>query len=367
MPTVADLLRALDAEFPFARAESWDKIGLHIGDEAAPVESVYVAYEITDEVVEAAREHSAIVCYHPLLFRPLENLDFKNHTARLAAKIVAQNQNLICVHTALDGASPPNALGDALAAQLGFEKVKVAKASGFEKLVKIVTFVPSAHLERVCEAMWQAGAGRIGRYGEASFRTRGTGTFDPLEGANPRVGTVGIREETDEWRVEIIAPELKRRDVVAALERAHPYEEVACDVYPLLNDNPNQKYGPLRVGEIEPKSFVDFARDVGMRLNAPNLRIVRAPAFVDEPVQVVACSPGAGASFIDALAPGTCFVSGDFKHHDALKARARGVSLIDVTHAATEVATLDLMARALANVTVKIEISELPTNPFGIL
>ncbi|MBW3637787.1 MAG: Nif3-like dinuclear metal center hexameric protein, partial [Armatimonadetes bacterium] len=106
MPQISALLRALDARFPFARAESWDKTGLQIGDANTEIASVLVAYEITDVILDAAREGECLAVYHPLLFRPLENLDFKNHTARLAARILERKQSLIAVHTALDGASP---------------------------------------------------------------------------------------------------------------------------------------------------------------------------------------------------------------------------------------------------------------------
>ncbi|RYG64860.1 Nif3-like dinuclear metal center hexameric protein [bacterium] len=349
MPTISTLLNALDARFPFARAESWDKTGLQIGDARAEVASVFVAYEITDAVLDAASGADCLVVYHPLLFRPLENLDFKNHTARLAARILGAGQHLIAVHTALDGAATPHALGDALAASIGLENVSVLSPSGREKLVKIGVYVPAEHVEKVSQAMWQAGAGKIGQYDEASFRFDGLGTFRPLEGAAPYSGEVGVRSEDREVRVDVIAPEGNWKGVVVAMKAAHPYEEVAYDVTALLNGDDNQGYGPARIGEVSAQTLDAFAASVEAAVAPPNLRLVRAGNEVSK----VVCSPGAGASFITAAARAGAdvLVCGDIKHHDALQAKALGLSVVDVTHAATERATIPLIAEVLEAVT----------------
>jgi len=364
MSFIHQILHSLDAKFPFSRAESWDKVGLLVGDANAEVSRVLVCYEVTDAVLDAAGEAELIVAYHPLIFRPLENLNFKNHTARLVGRILAAGQNLICVHTALDGAAPPDALGDALAGQLGLSNIRVHAPSGRVKLVKIVTFVPATHLEVVSEAMWNAGAGEIGLYKNASFRSEGVGTFRPTEGATPYSGEIGELSLENEVKLEVIAPQNSWRLVVKAMKAAHPYEEVAFDVFALENVEENQGYGPLRVGEIEEISLELFAEKVKEQLGAPNVRIVKSGV---ETVTKVACSPGSGASFIDSLEKGTVFVTGDIKHHDALKSQARGVAIIDVTHAATETLTVKLIRSGLEGQgleNLQIVESEAPTNPF---
>ena len=364
MVALSQLLAALDARFPFDRAESWDKVGLQIGDAGAHVDSVLVAYDITHDVLDEAHGCGALVCYHPLLFRPLVNLNYANPTAKLAARIVARGQHLISVHTALDGAPPPGALGDALAAQLGLRNVEVLQPSGREELVKIVTFVPEAARQRVTEAMWNAGAGSIGLYDEASFRSQGLGTFRPTPGAHPYQGAVGTREEADEWRLEVIAPRNGWRRVVEAMKEAHPYEEVAYDVIGLLNENAAGGYGPARVGTVDEMELADFATIAQNVLLPPSVRLVRAR----DVVRRVACSPGSGASFIDAAARAGAdvLVTGDIKHHDALKARALGLSIIDVTHAATERKAVPLMASVMETVPgLRVATSQVTTNPFS--
>ncbi len=368
MPTLADLLVALDARFPFARAESWDKTGLLVGERSAEVRRVLVCYEVTNAALDLAQESGceAVVAYHPLIFKALEKLDFADRTAHLCARLIRQNQGLICTHTALDGAAPPGALGDALAAQLGLVGARVHHPSGAQKLVGITYFIPPEQLESTRNAAWEAGAGKVGNYDECSALSNNLGTFRPLPGARPSVGAIGTREEAQEVRVELIAPEDRFPAVIAAIQGASKsaggYEEVAYFVTPLLNRDVNQGYGPLRIASVPSASVDEWSARARSSLHAPSLRIARpdAPTRFDH----VACSPGSGAGFIASLPRGTIFISGDFKHHDALLALHRGVALIDVTHAATETASIAFMASALAPLAGLEVVKEAPRNPF---
>jgi hypothetical protein len=99
---------------------------------------------------------------------------------------------------------------------------------------KLVVFVPPEALDAVRDAVFAAGAGRIGEYERCSWYAEGTGTFLGGEGANPTVGGRGVEERVPELRLETVFPEDRHADVVAALRGAHPYEEPAFDVYPLL-------------------------------------------------------------------------------------------------------------------------------------
>ena len=99
---------------------------------------------------------------------------------------------------------------------------------------KLVVFVPVAALEPVRDALFAAGAGAIGNYERCCWYTEGVGTFRPLPGANPAIGAVGQEERVAEARLETVFPAGLRDAVVAALRSAHPYEEPAFDIYPLL-------------------------------------------------------------------------------------------------------------------------------------
>ena len=100
---------------------------------------------------------------------------------------------------------------------------------------KLVVFVPPEALDAVRDAVFAAGAGRIGDYTRCSWYTPGTGTFEGGEGTDPAIGEAGREERAPEYRVETVVPAERARDIVAALIAAHPYEEVAFDLYPLAD------------------------------------------------------------------------------------------------------------------------------------
>jgi hypothetical protein len=99
---------------------------------------------------------------------------------------------------------------------------------------KLVVFVPAEALDAVRDAVFEAGAGRIGEYERCSWYTEGTGTFLGGEASDPTIGERGREERVPELRLETVFPEERHEAIVAALRRAHPYEEPAFDVYPLL-------------------------------------------------------------------------------------------------------------------------------------
>jgi hypothetical protein len=96
---------------------------------------------------------------------------------------------------------------------------------------KLVVFVPLAALDQVRDALFAAGAGRIGHYERCSWYSEGTGTFRALSGASPTVGEVGVEERVPELRLETVFPAPAQGRVIAALRSAHPYEEPAFDIY----------------------------------------------------------------------------------------------------------------------------------------
>jgi hypothetical protein len=133
-------------------------------------------------------------------------------------------------------------LDRAVADALGLEDAKPAGPARGENR-KLVVFVPEAALDPVRDALFGAGAGRIGDYERCSWYTAGTGTFLPGEGAGPTLGKRGREERAPELRVETVYPAAREAEVVAALVEAHPYEEPAFDLYPLANDEPGRLTG----------------------------------------------------------------------------------------------------------------------------
>lgn len=104
------------------------------------------------------------------------------------------------------------------------------------ELVKIVVFVPLTHTEKVREAIGNAGGGIIGNYDFCSFSSKGVGRFRPNEKANPHIGEANKLEEVEEERIEFVCPRDKAKEIIQKIKEVHPYEEVALDIYPLINE-----------------------------------------------------------------------------------------------------------------------------------
>lgn len=102
-------------------------------------------------------------------------------------------------------------------------------------MYKLGFYVPATHLEVVKQALFAAGAGRIGNYDSCCWQVLGSGQFRPLDGSNPHLGQQGRVEVVDEWRVEMVVADELLKAVVAALRQSHPYEEPAFDAVQLVD------------------------------------------------------------------------------------------------------------------------------------
>lgn len=103
------------------------------------------------------------------------------------------------------------------------------------KFVKIAVFVPSTHADQIRKVLAETGCGHVGNYDSCSFSTKGTGRYRGLEGTKPFIGESGKIEQIEEEKIETICEYEKYDKVVKAIQKAHPYEEPAIDIYPLLN------------------------------------------------------------------------------------------------------------------------------------
>lgn len=329
-PTISDVLARIGQAAPWSKAASWDPVGLQLGDASHPAASVAVCHEVTEAVVTAveAQPVDLLISYHPLLFDPTTRLVAGTSPGGRAYRLVRAGVGLAIAHTNFDVAAGGTA--DALAAALGLGDTTGFGPAGATASVKVVTFVPESHVEAVAEAMTGAGAGRIGNYSACSFRTPGTGTFQPDSWATPTAGTVDTLNREPEIRLEMVAPKSSEAAVVAALAEIHPYEEPAYDVF-------DRRGSEGMIGRIgRPPGGVNvrsFAQLVAAKLGG-DVRLSWAGADLN----LVAVVPGSGSGFIDhAVASGArALVTGDVGHHDARRAIDRGLSIIDPGHARTE-------------------------------
>jgi len=357
-----DWLRLLDEWYPPSTAEEWDNTGLQVGARSWPADRALVALDPTVGVVGEAAEKGCglLITHHPLLFRPMSRLDLEEPNGRAIAAAVSARVGVVACHTNADVASP--GVSDALAEELDLEVTGVLDQSASGSRAKLVTFVPSEATAKVLDAIAGAGGGVIGEYSHASFRVRGIGTFLPSENAQPVVGERGALNEVEEDRLEVVISAERLQDAIEAMVDAHPYEEVAYDVYPLAGGE------GLGLGRLasprEALTAAELADRCTERLGAP----ARLAGDGLHHVQNVALCGGSGASLIPVAlrARADVYVTGDVKHHQALDGVAAGLTVIDAGHHATELPFVPHLADRLNAAGVgEVMVSELSTDPFA--
>ncbi len=347
MPTVADLAGYLERFAPTRSAAEWDNVGLLLGDAAAPADRVLTCLTVTADVVaEAVAERAQlIVSHHPVLFRAVKKLTGHTPDGRLLLPLLHAGIAVYSPHTAFDNCA--GGINDSLAARLGLTDVRPLRPGAPAKQYKLVVFVPDADLAKVSDALFAAGAGRIGQYEQCSYRLNGVGTFFGGDATNPSIGQKGRREEVAEWRLEVLVPEASLGPALCAMRAAHSYEEPAFDVYPLHTRDAIATHGEGRIGELAEATLGELARRAKGRLGA---RCVQIVGDANRPVRRLAIACGAAGEFLtDAIrAKADAFLVGEVRFHEALAAEAANVGLIVPGHYATERPAVEELAERLA-------------------
>jgi dinuclear metal center YbgI/SA1388 family protein len=330
--TVASVLRALDERAPFAKAASWDPVGLQLGDPQATVTRLGLCHEVGEgAVVELERARvDLLIAYHPLLFTPttrwLAGATPQGRALRLARAGIA----LAALHTNYDAA--PHGCAEALAEALDLDVQRAFAPLWGAESRKLVTFVPEPSADTVLAAVAAAGAAQVGLYTHCSFRSPGVGTFLGEQGTSPVVGERGTLQHQPELRIELVVPADREDAVIAALVAAHPYEEPAYDLYERRGEA--GMAGRLAAPRM-PIPLGELAERVRVALGAPHARVAGDLA---RRIERVAVLPGSGDSFLaEAAALGAqVVVTGDVDHHRARAALDRGLALIDPGHVPSE-------------------------------
>lgn len=326
-----DVVAFLDERFPPSLAESWDRSGLQVGPLHAPCRRVTVALDLGLALLPHLQGADLVVTHHPLLFRPVESVRPETPLGTKLASLLRAGTALYAVHTPYDVAR--GGLGEVLAGKLGLMRTRPLAPRG--RLLKLAVFVPGDEVNRVADAVFSAGAGKIGNYGRCSFRACGTGTFLPEEGARPYVGRVGCEERVGEVRLETVVPAERLTAVLTAMRAAHPYEEVAYDVYPLENASPLHGLG--RVGELpRPARAADVVRMFGQALGGAEPQAAYGD-LTGEVRRVAVCGGSGGELWRDALAAGAeLYLTGELGYHHGLGAAEGGLIAVAFGHRETE-------------------------------
>jgi dinuclear metal center YbgI/SA1388 family protein len=340
MNTIADLMRYLSEIAPFSLQESYDNSGLIYGNPANPISGLLISLDLTEEVLDEAlsKKCNVVLSHHPVIFSAFKRLDINSSTHRVLVRAIKNDIAVIAFHTNLDNSSP--GISSAMAEKLGLMGGRPLSKST-SKLKKLAVFVPDSHLADVRMALGKAGAGRIGNYDFCSFTYSGTGTFRPGPNARPYIGAAGELTYVPEQKLEVIFPEYIRENVMKALREAHPYEEIAFDLFDLDLPDPNTGFGWMASlpEPLSPSGFLDRIKAV---FKTPAIRFSNVAET--KIIKKVAVCGGSGAFLISAaLREGAdALVTADLKYHQFFEAE-NNLLLADIGHFESEIHFIEQM------------------------
>ncbi|HCX65181.1 MAG TPA: Nif3-like dinuclear metal center hexameric protein [Eubacteriaceae bacterium] len=337
----AKILAMLNEFAPFGLAEEWDHVGLMVGSKEISIQKILFCLDVTEQVIDEAIEEKAdlILSHHPFFFESVKRLDWSDQKAKEIQKIIKHDISVISAHTNLD--SSKWGLNAVLAQRIGLKEHRPLMAKFEGRRYKLAVYVPDSHAEEVKKAMFGSGAGKLGNYSECSFEISGIGQFKPNRKANPYLGSNENLERVKEQKIEVLIMEKDLASVQLALKRAHPYEEPAYEIYEILQGDAEHGLGV--VGKLsEGMTTSDFVKKTKEVLSLST--IVRAGA-PKEYIKTVAICTGSGAGFIDQASKrgADVLLTGDLKYHEAQKAFARGLMVIDAGHYGTEIFSKEIL------------------------
>lgn len=322
-----NIISILNKIAPPYLAMHWDtQIGLQLGDKDQDIQRVFVCLDMTNETIAAAISVKAdlIVAHHALIWKPLTTLALKYPVAQQIKKLMAHDMAVFVMHTNWDAAV--DGVNWTLARAEGLDPLQceVLEPTYTERLCKFVVFVPEETVAKVHEAIAQTDAGHIGNYSDCTFRTQGEGTFKPLEGTKPYIGSTGNLEKVKEVRIETVIAEQRVGELLNAVRAVHPYEEMAYDIYPLHNKG--NTYGIGLIGKP--------VRDI--TINGKKIK------------KLAVCGGSGGALIPRVVEKGAeAFIVGEAGYHDQLLAKDLGLELIIKGHYETEVLAMPVLSEKL--------------------
>ncbi|MCF8110787.1 MAG: Nif3-like dinuclear metal center hexameric protein [Desulfobacteraceae bacterium] len=331
---VSDIMEIMAKIAPPHLAEDWDNPGLQFGGPDWPVSQVFIALEPTSAAVSRACQAGAdmLITHHPLIFKPLKKIDTTSPLGAIIEKAARSRLAIFAAHTNLD--SVDGGVNDVLCQKLGLENLSALCPADPAEQYKFVVFVPEDYAGAVIEAVGESPAGRIGNYSCCTFRSQGTGTFRPGQGADPWDGEIGVLSEAREVRLETVVDKAGLKETFERVRAAHPYDEMAYDVYPLAGQA--CEHGLGRIGDIDPpRKLSQLAREIKENFSLDSVRFSGPEELV---INKAAVCSGSGGGIMEQFlaADAQVLISGDIRYHDAINAAEAGRAIIDMGHFASE-------------------------------
>ncbi|MDV3755126.1 Nif3-like dinuclear metal center hexameric protein [Elizabethkingia anophelis] len=358
---VKEIISITEKQWPLQQAEDFDNVGLLCGNPDREVTGILLCHDALEEVVDEAIETKCnlIICFHPIIFSGLKSLTGRNYVERSVIKALENKIAIYAIHTALD--NDLFGVNYRICKELGLENMKVLMPKQ-KQLSYLSVYVPKDNADELEHAIFGAGAGHIGFYDQCRFKLNGEGSFRPLDGANPRIGSVEQREYVEEVQLSFVFETYKKNKILAAMKVAHPYEEVAYQIYSLENDNQYEglgQYGELKE-ETDAVTFLSFVKEKF------GLDVIRHSKIPNRKIKKVGVLGGSGASGIKAAIGAGCdiYLSGDFKYHDFFLAENR-IILADIGHFESEQFVVEQLYEFFSEKFTKFAIlkTNIKTNP----
>ncbi|HRE73323.1 MAG TPA: Nif3-like dinuclear metal center hexameric protein [Flavobacteriales bacterium] len=360
---ISALITFLEEQAPLRLQESYDNSGLICGNPDSEIESVLIALDCTEEIIEEARKKGCgmVISHHPIVFKGLKRFTGSNYVERTIISAIKNDIAIYAIHTNLDHVN--QGVNRRICDKIGLDNQRILEPKT-EQLLKLGVYVPADHAEAVRSSLFAAGAGRIGNYSDCSFNLIGEGTFKATEGADPFVGEVGKRHSETEIRIEVVFPFWLEKVVMNHLRKSHPYEEIAYDLIQLKNSL--QTVGAGMIGEL-PESMTEAEFLSHLKQNM-NLKVIRHTSFCGKNVKKVAVCGGSGSFLIGpAISSGSDFyVTADVKYHEFFDAEGKLV-IADIGHFESERFTIDLLGEWISEKfpTFAVRLTETNTNPIN--
>jgi len=359
------ITQLIESVAPLEVQESYDNSGLIIGHPEDEISGILIAIDLTEDVLDEAiqKKVNLVITHHPILFRGLKKINRKNDIERCVTKAIKNDLAIYAAHTNMD--SVFGGVNSKICEKLELQNCRILSPIP-NYLKKLVTFVPLDDAPKVREALFEAGAGNIGNYDSCSFNVAGTGSFKGNDQTNPYVGERNQLHQEEEIRIETIFPKHIQSQIIQALLNAHPYEEVAYDIYPL--DNEYQQCGIGMIGDLKsPMNEMDFLLKLKKTFGC---QVIKHTQLLGNPIQKVAVCGGSGSTYLNnAIAQkADIFISGDFKYHQFFDARQQ-IIIADIGHYESEQFTKEVFYELLTKKFPKfaIHLSDINTNPISYL
>lgn len=358
---IKDITHFLETIAPTVYQESYDNAGLITGNPMDEVTSVLVTLDVTEEVIDEAikRDCNLIVAHHPIIFQGLKKLTGRNYVERTVIQAIKNDVAIYAIHTNLDNVK--NGVNAKICEKIGIQDPQIL-APKSEILQKLTVFVPSENANQLRGALGKAGAGNMGDYSDCIFSVTGEGTFRPNDKANPHIGEAQKLEKVTEERIEVIFPKYLQGRVLSAMQKVHPYEEVAYFLHALENKNPY--VGSGMIGKLaEPMDEIAFFKHLKTSMN---LTAFKHTTLRHKPIEKVAVCGGAGGFLLrNAISAGAdIFITSDYKYHEFFDAENR-IIIADIGHYESEIFTNNLLADFLTSKfeNLAVKLVETNTNP----